>query len=289
MREVSPCAPRSRTHHRPDRRSATSCRYPITPRVDFDPDKLLREERERRLGPRPRSGPPRQGVYGDRASAGRRPRLSLRGRPVGALPALPALGGRAARRPARSPTTSRICRLLVHGARPQQPRRADRAYAARSWRPRPRTGGRQMTTLLVDNYDSYTYNVFHLLAAVTGEEPIVVHNDIVSWRILSRWDFDAIVLSPGPGRPDRWHDFGVCADILRSSRDPGPGGLSRPPGARAACLTATVASGADGDARTSQPGAPRRRSTSSTASRRTSRSSATTRWRSLARLGRRAA
>jgi para-aminobenzoate synthetase len=77
-----------------------------------------------------------------------------------------------------------------------------------------------MSTLLVDNYDSYTYNVFHLLAAVSGEEPIVVHNDMVSWRALSRWDFDAIVLSPGPGRPERWHDFGVCSDILRSSEIP---------------------------------------------------------------------
>ncbi len=77
-----------------------------------------------------------------------------------------------------------------------------------------------MSTLLIDNYDSYTYNVYHLLAAVSGEEPIVVRNDSVSWRALSRWDFDAIVLSPGPGRPERWHDFGVCADILRSSEIP---------------------------------------------------------------------
>ncbi len=77
-----------------------------------------------------------------------------------------------------------------------------------------------MSTLLIDNYDSYTYNVFHLLAAVAGEEPIVVHNDMVSWKALSRWDFDAIVLSPGPGRPQRWHDFGVCADILRHSQVP---------------------------------------------------------------------
>jgi para-aminobenzoate synthetase len=77
-----------------------------------------------------------------------------------------------------------------------------------------------MSTLLIDNYDSYTYNVFHLLAAVSGEEPIVIRNDVVSWRALSRWDFDAIVLSPGPGRPERWHDFGVCADILRSSEIP---------------------------------------------------------------------
>jgi para-aminobenzoate synthetase len=77
-----------------------------------------------------------------------------------------------------------------------------------------------MRTLLVDNHDSYTYNVFHLLAAASGEEPVVVNNDAVSWRVLSRSDFDAIVLSPGPGRPERWHDFGVCRDILRYSQIP---------------------------------------------------------------------
>jgi para-aminobenzoate synthetase len=77
-----------------------------------------------------------------------------------------------------------------------------------------------MSTLLVDNYDSYTYNVYQLLAAVSGEEPIVIQNDTISWGALSRWDFDAIVISPGPGRPERWHDFGVCADILRWSEIP---------------------------------------------------------------------
>jgi para-aminobenzoate synthetase len=77
-----------------------------------------------------------------------------------------------------------------------------------------------MRTLLVDNHDSYTYNVFHLLAAASGEEPTVVNNDAVSWRVLSRSKFDAFVLSPGPGRPERWHDFGVCRDILRYSEVP---------------------------------------------------------------------
>ncbi|HEY2716881.1 MAG TPA: aminodeoxychorismate synthase component I [Solirubrobacterales bacterium] len=77
-----------------------------------------------------------------------------------------------------------------------------------------------MRTLLVDNHDSYSYNVFHLLAAASGEAPVVVNNDAVSWRVLSRSDFDAIVLSPGPGRPERWHDFGVCRDILRYSEIP---------------------------------------------------------------------
>jgi para-aminobenzoate synthetase len=77
-----------------------------------------------------------------------------------------------------------------------------------------------MRTLLVDNHDSYTYNVFHLLAAASGEEPVVVNNDAVSWRVLARSKFDAYVLSPGPGRPERWHDFGVCRDILRYSDVP---------------------------------------------------------------------
>lgn len=77
-----------------------------------------------------------------------------------------------------------------------------------------------MKTLLVDNHDSYSFNVFHLLAAASGEEPMVVNNDAVSWRVLTRMDFDAIVLSPGPGHPSRWHDFGVCRDILRYSETP---------------------------------------------------------------------
>jgi para-aminobenzoate synthetase len=77
-----------------------------------------------------------------------------------------------------------------------------------------------MRTLLVDNHDSYTYNVFHLLAAASGEEPEVVTNDSVSWRVLARAKFDAFVLSPGPGRPERWHDFGVCRDILRYAEVP---------------------------------------------------------------------
>ena len=49
---------------------------------------------------------------------------------------------------------------------------------------------------------------------------MVVNNDAVSWRVLTRMDFDAIVLSPGPGHPSRWHDFGVCSDILRHSEVP---------------------------------------------------------------------
>jgi para-aminobenzoate synthetase len=76
---------------------------------------------------------------------------------------------------------------------------------------------RDMRTLLIDNYDSFTYNLFQLLAEANGAEPIVVRNDEASWAELSRLRFDNVVLSPGPGRPERWRDFGVCADAIRHS------------------------------------------------------------------------
>jgi anthranilate synthase/aminodeoxychorismate synthase-like glutamine amidotransferase len=74
-----------------------------------------------------------------------------------------------------------------------------------------------MRTLLIDNYDSFTYNLYQLLAEANGAEPIVVRNDEASWEELARLEFDNVVLSPGPGRPERVRDFGVCAEaVLRS-------------------------------------------------------------------------
>jgi para-aminobenzoate synthetase len=75
-------------------------------------------------------------------------------------------------------------------------------------------------TLLIDNYDSFTYNLFQLLAEVNGEEPLVVRNDEASWAELAQLEFDNVVISPGPGRPDRDEDFGVCAEAIRRSTVP---------------------------------------------------------------------
>jgi para-aminobenzoate synthetase len=78
-----------------------------------------------------------------------------------------------------------------------------------------------MKTLLIDTYDSFTYNLFQLLSEANGEEPIVVRNDELSWaEIAASRDFDNVVISPGPGNPDREGDFGVCADAIRESEVP---------------------------------------------------------------------
>jgi para-aminobenzoate synthetase len=72
-----------------------------------------------------------------------------------------------------------------------------------------------MRTVLIDNYDSFTYNLFQLMAEVNGVEPEVIGNDMVRWQALSEADFDAVVISPGPGRPEREADFGACAEVIR--------------------------------------------------------------------------
>ncbi|HKI67783.1 MAG TPA: aminodeoxychorismate synthase component I [Solirubrobacterales bacterium] len=77
-----------------------------------------------------------------------------------------------------------------------------------------------MKTLLIDNYDSFTYNLFQLLAEVNGEEPLVVRNDAGSWDELARLGCDNVVISPGPGRPERVKDFGVGAEAIRRSELP---------------------------------------------------------------------
>ncbi|WP_432491208.1 chorismate-binding protein [Kineococcus auxinigenes] len=77
-----------------------------------------------------------------------------------------------------------------------------------------------MRVLLVDNHDSYTYNVFQLLAGLTGAEPVVVLNDAVAPAELDLAGFDAVVISPGPGHPGQERDFGLSAEVLARARVP---------------------------------------------------------------------
>ncbi|WP_437541527.1 aminodeoxychorismate synthase component I [Sorangium sp. So ce367] len=73
-----------------------------------------------------------------------------------------------------------------------------------------------MKTLLIDNYDSYTHILGQYLWEVSGEEPIIVKNDSLSLAEIEGLELDSIVLSPGPGRPERRADFGVCAEVIEA-------------------------------------------------------------------------
>ena len=253
-----------------------------TKRVDFEPTKLLVEDNSSLGWDLARSQARRGGGAPLAAERpGEDPDYRFAVVQAEHVPAPPAQLDREPRRRAAGPLPVPF-RPLVPRSRALAGGRGRRPGGPRPGCPRTRPGGGVMRTLLVDNHDSYTYNVFHLLAAASGEEPVVVNNDAVSWRVLSRSDFDAIVLSPGPGRPERWHDFGVCRDILTYSEIPvlgiclGHQGIGN-------LLEGGVSTAPMRDARPPQPHPPRRHRPLRRASRRTSRSSATTRWRSPAR------
>ncbi|ADB33181.1 para-aminobenzoate synthase, subunit I [Kribbella flavida DSM 17836] len=72
-----------------------------------------------------------------------------------------------------------------------------------------------MRLLLIDNYDSYTYNLFQLLAAATGQEPTVLVNDDPRLSRLDPAAYDAVVISPGPGRPQHATDLGWSWEVLQ--------------------------------------------------------------------------
>ena len=71
--------------------------------------------------------------------------------------------------------------------------------------------------LLIDNYDSFTYNLVHYLEEISPKVDVeVVRNDALSVKQALAKGADAIVLSPGPCTPD---DAGICMDLIRQAPD----------------------------------------------------------------------
>jgi para-aminobenzoate synthetase len=75
------------------------------------------------------------------------------------------------------------------------------------------SGSLMVNTLLIANYDSFTYNLYALLSVVNGTEPTVIRNDS-SWDAIDFDRFDNIVVSPGRGSPTQVGDFGISARII---------------------------------------------------------------------------
>ncbi|MHA7872180.1 MAG: anthranilate synthase component II [Hyphococcus sp.] len=71
--------------------------------------------------------------------------------------------------------------------------------------------------LLIDNYDSFTYNLAHLIGGL-GVDVEVRRNDAVDGESAVSFGADAIVISPGPGRPE---DAGACLDIIKKAAGQG--------------------------------------------------------------------
>ncbi len=69
--------------------------------------------------------------------------------------------------------------------------------------------------LLIDNYDSFTYNLAHRLGEL-GASVKVVRNDAVTLADIERLAPERIVISPGPGRPE---SAGVSVELLRQFQD----------------------------------------------------------------------
>ncbi len=68
-----------------------------------------------------------------------------------------------------------------------------------------------MKILLIDNYDSFTYNLFHYISKIKKNVD-VVRNDKIDGKTIFRKKYDKIVISPGPGNPNQ---AGNCLKIVR--------------------------------------------------------------------------
>ena len=68
-----------------------------------------------------------------------------------------------------------------------------------------------MKILLIDNYDSFTYNLFHYISKIKKNVD-VVRNDKIDGKTIFRRKYDKIVISPGPGNPSQ---AGNCLKIVR--------------------------------------------------------------------------
>jgi anthranilate synthase/aminodeoxychorismate synthase-like glutamine amidotransferase len=68
-----------------------------------------------------------------------------------------------------------------------------------------------MKILLIDNYDSFTFNLFHYISSLNVNVE-VVRNDKINSKDVLKKKYDKLVISPGPGNPDQ---SGNCLDIVR--------------------------------------------------------------------------
>lgn len=110
-----------------------------------------------------------------------------------------------------------ICSNLV-------PQRLNGFYLGNKQLEEPSSKLNFVKTLLIDNYDSYTYNIYQELSVINGIPPVVVRNDEWTWEdacyyLYEKKAFHNIVISPGPGSPTCANDIGICLQLLLKCKD----------------------------------------------------------------------
>ena len=77
-----------------------------------------------------------------------------------------------------------------------------------------------MKVLIIDNYDSFTYNLYQYIGEILelnypGSTLDVVRNNEITVSDIEEKQYNKIIISPGPGSPDDVNYFGVCADVIK--------------------------------------------------------------------------
>jgi anthranilate synthase component II len=71
---------------------------------------------------------------------------------------------------------------------------------------------KNLKILIIDNYDSFTYNLFHMIPKDIPSH--IIRNDQMTLGEIRFQDYSHIIISPGPGSPDDPAYFGVCSDVI---------------------------------------------------------------------------
>lgn len=72
-----------------------------------------------------------------------------------------------------------------------------------------------MKFLIIDNYDSFVYNIAQYLGEL-GVDCEVIRNDKITIPQIKEKSYDAIIISPGPGTPEDKKYFGICSEVINT-------------------------------------------------------------------------
>lgn len=73
----------------------------------------------------------------------------------------------------------------------------------------------QRPVIIIDNYDSFSYNLYQMIQEETPLNVEVYRNDQIDFETLRSKNPHRVILSPGPGHPAVAEDFGVCAEVIQ--------------------------------------------------------------------------